>query len=290
MAIQTKDLAYIYSKGSPYEKTALKDITLHIEQGDFYCILGHTGSGKSTLLQHFNGLLKRMKGELRVLDFDLTKKKPDYKSLRFSVGMVFQYPEYQLFDDTVAKDVAFGPKNMKLSDEEIQRRVKKSIELVGLDYDEIAEKSPFEISGGQKRRTAIAGVISMEPKILVLDEPTAGLDPKGKQEIMSLVCSLKSNLSPTVVMVTHDMDIVSEYATKVLVLKDGSVAFDGEPWELFASDEIVKDCSLRKPSGVKLADELRAVGFDIDKKSITIDSVIADAVKNIKPNKENDND
>ena len=184
MAIQTKNLAFTYSQGSPYEKTALKDVTLHIEQGDFYCILGHTGSGKSTLLQHFNGLLKRMKGELRVLDFDLTKKKPDYKSLRFSVGMVFQYPEYQLFDDTVAKDVAFGPKNMKLDGAEIERRVKKSLELVGLDYKEIGEKSPFEISGGQKRRAAIAGVIAMEPKILILDEPTAGLDPKGKQEIM----------------------------------------------------------------------------------------------------------
>ena len=281
MAIQTKNLAFTYSQGSPYEKTALKDVTLHIEQGDFYCILGHTGSGKSTLLQHFNGLLKRMKGELRVLDFDLTKKKPDYKSLRFSVGMVFQYPEYQLFDDTVAKDVAFGPKNMKLDGAEIERRVKKSLELVGLDYKEIGEKSPFEISGGQKRRAAIAGVIAMEPKILILDEPTAGLDPKGKQEIMSLVKSLKENVSPTVVMVTHDMDTVAEYATKVCVLKDGEVAFDGLPWKLFASDEIVRNCSLRLPSGVKLANELRAVGFDIDETSITIEKVVDDVCKNL---------
>lgn len=288
MAIETKNLSYTYSVGSPYQKTALKDVTLHIHEGDFCCILGHTGSGKSTLLQHFNGLIKRTSGELRVLEFDLNRRKPDYKSLRFNVGMVFQYPEYQLFDDTVSKDVSFGPKNMRLDEEEIKKRVREALTLVGLDPDEIGEKSPFEISGGQKRRAAIAGVIAIRPKILVLDEPTAGLDPKGKKEIMSLVKSLKEKLSPTVVMVTHDMDLVAEYATKVIVLKDGEVAFDGTPAELFNNNEIVNNCSLRLPSGVALANELREVGFDIDHNSITIEQVVDNLIKEIKP-KENDN-
>ena len=177
---------------------------------------------------------------------------------------------------------------MKLDEEEIKKRVREALTLVGLDPDEIGEKSPFEISGGQKRRAAIAGVIAIRPKILVLDEPTAGLDPKGKKEIMSLVKSLKEKLSPTVVMVTHDMDLVAEYATKVIVLKDGEVAFDGTPADLFNNNEIVNDCSLRLPSGVALANELREVGFDIDHNSITIEQVVDNLIKEIKP-KENDN-
>lgn len=288
MAIETKNLGYTYSVGSPYQKTALKDVTLHIKEGDFCCILGHTGSGKSTLLQHFNGLIKRTSGELRVLDFDLNRRKPDYKSLRFKVGMVFQYPEYQLFDDTVSKDVSFGPKNMKLDEDEIKKRVREALTLVGLNPDDIGEKSPFEISGGQKRRAAIAGVIAIRPKILVLDEPTAGLDPKGKKEIMNLVARLKEKLSPTVVMVTHDMDLVAEYATKVIVLKEGKIAFDGTPAELFNNGEIVNDCSLRLPSGVALANELRKSGFNIDYNSITIEQVVDNLVKEFKP-KEKDN-
>lgn len=288
MAIKTKNLNFTYSKGAPYEKHALKNVTLHIKQGDFCCILGQTGSGKSTLLQHFNGLIKRQDGELQVLDFDLTKKKFNYKALRFAVGMIFQYPEYQLFDDTVAKDVSYGPKNMKLDSETIDKRVRKSIKLVGLNYDEIAEKSPFEISGGQKRRVAIAGVISMEPKVLVLDEPTAGLDPLGKKEIMELVLSLKKNMTHTVVMVTHDMDLVAKYANRVIVLKNGEVAYDGTPEELFANNELVTNCSLRLPSGVVLANELRAQGFNIDKNAITMEKV-AECVKKEFDNKENDN-
>lgn len=280
MAIKIKNLGYVYSKGSPYEKVALDDISLNIEEGDFYCVLGHTGSGKSTLLQHLNGLIKLTKGELKVLDFDLTVRKPDYKSLRFAVGMVFQYPEYQLFDETVSKDVGFGPRNMKLDDDEIAHRVEESLKLVGLDPDEIGEKSPFEISGGQKRRVAIAGVIAMRPKILVLDEPTSGLDPVGKQEIMNLVMRLKSSLAHTVIMVTHDMDLVAKYADKVCVLKDGSIAYDGTPQDLFNDSQKVKECGLRLPSGVELANELRAVGFDIPMSNITVESVVDSVLTN----------
>lgn len=274
MAIKIRNLDYIYSKGTPYEKKALTDITFDVDDGDFCCIIGHTGSGKSTLLQHFNGLIKLQSGELTVLDYKLNVKKPDYRSLRFAVGMVFQYPEYQLFDDTVTKDVGFGPRNMKLPPEEVQERVKKSLQAVGLNPEEIGEKSPFEISGGQKRRVAIAGVISMQPKILVLDEPTAGLDPKGKQEIMNLVLDLKKTLTHTVVMVTHDMDLVAKYATKVCVLKDGKVAFFGEPSELFNDSDLVSKCSLNLPSGVVLASELRKVGFEISKSAIDLDDVV----------------
>ena len=279
MAIKIRNLDYIYSKGTPYEKKALQNITFDIDDGDFCCIIGHTGSGKSTLLQHFNGLIKLQSGELTVLDFKLNVKRPDYRSLRFAVGMVFQYPEYQLFDDTVTKDVGFGPRNMKLSGEEIEERVKKSLWAVGLNPEEIGDKSPFEISGGQKRRVAIAGVIAMQPKILVLDEPTAGLDPKGKQEIMRLVLDLKKTLTPTVVMVTHDMDLVAKYANKVCVLKDGKVAFFGTPAELFNDKALVSQCSLNLPSGVVLANELRNVGFEIRKTAIDVEEVVECALE-----------
>ncbi len=279
MAIKIYKLNYTYSKGTPYEKQALDNITFNIDDGDFCCIIGHTGSGKSTLLQHFNGLIKLQSGELEVLNFNLNIKKPDYKSLRFAVGMVFQYPEYQLFDDTVKKDVGFGPRNMKLSPEDIAERVNKSLKAVGLDPEEIGEKSPFEISGGQKRRVAIAGVIAMQPQILVLDEPTAGLDPKGKQEIMDLVLELKRNLTHTVVMVTHDMDLVAKYATKVCVLKNGKVAYVGTPDGLFNDKRLVEDCSLKLPFGVSLATELRNVGFEINEKAIDVEQVVDEVSK-----------
>lgn len=279
MAIKIRNLSYIYSKSTPYEKKALDNVSFDIEEGDFCCIIGHTGSGKSTLLQHFNGLIKLQSGELTVLNYNLNAKKPDYKGLRFAVGMVFQYPEYQLFDDTVNKDVGFGPRNMKLSLEEIEKRVRSSLFSVGLNPDEIGDKSPFEISGGQKRRVAIAGVIAMQPKILVLDEPTAGLDPKGKQEIMNLVLDLKRKLTPTIVMVTHDMDLVAKYATKVCVLKNGKVAFYGNPETLFNDSELVSECSLNLPSGVVLASELRKVGFDIDKNVIKLEEVVDEVAR-----------
>lgn len=272
MSIVVKNLSFTYSKGSAFEKKALDDVSITVNDGDFLAIVGHTGSGKSTFLQHLNGLIKLTEGEIKVLDIDLNARRPDYKKLRFTVGMVFQYPEYQLFDETVAKDVGFGPRNMKLDAEEIDKRVKETISLVGLDYAEISEKSPFEISGGQKRRVAIAGVLAMKPKVLVLDEPTAGLDPLGKREIMKLVLKLKENTCPTVIMVTHDMDIVASYASRVAAFNKGKIVFDGKPYELFAKEDL-KEYGLDVPAAVSIANDLRKAGFDVPVEAITPEAI-----------------
>lgn len=269
MAIEVRDLGYIYGKKTPYEMRALNKISLHIEKGEFLAIIGHTGSGKSTFIQHLNGLIKLTEGKLRVLDIDLNVKKPDYKRLRTTVGMVFQYPEYQLFDETVAKDVGFGPRNMGLEKEEIDKRVKEAIELVGLSYEEVAERSPFELSGGQKRRVAIAGVIAMKPEVLVLDEPTAGLDPKGKRDIIALVQKLKQEVCHTVIMVSHDMDLVAETATKVAVLKDGELKAYLPPVQLFANRQGIAEWGLDIPYSAKIADCLRDLGMELSDKCIT---------------------
>ena len=213
MPIKIENLSFTYDPKAKFKKTALKDVSLSIEDGDFLAIVGHTGSGKSTLVTHLNGLTKVQSGKITVDEVDLTGKF-DAKKLRAKVGMVFQYPEYQLFADTVELDVAFGPKNLGLDEDEIKVRVRNAIEAVGLDFDEIREKSPFELSGGQMRRVAIAGVIAMRPEILVLDEPTAGLDPKGKRDIMELVLSLKKT-TKTVIMISHNMDEVAKYCNKI---------------------------------------------------------------------------
>ena len=213
MPIKVDNLNFVYDAKAVFKKEALKDITLSIEDGDFVAIVGSTGSGKSTLVTHFNGLIKLQHGSIFVDDIDLSKKY-DAKALRAKVGMVFQYPEYQLFADTVREDIAFGPKNLGLDDDEIQRRVDKAIKAVGLDKNEISEQSPFELSGGQMRRVAIAGVIAMKPEILILDEPTAGLDPKGKKDVMDLIVSLKKEMK-AVVMISHNMDEVAQYCNKV---------------------------------------------------------------------------
>ncbi len=261
MSIDVRGLSFTYMERSPYEKKALTDVSIKINEGEFYAIIGHTGSGKSTFIQHLNGLIRLKEGSIKVFDIDLNARRPDLKRLRSEVGMVFQYPEYQLFDETVAKDVGFGPRNMKLSPEEVERRVRRSIELVGLDYDEVAERSPFELSGGQKRRVAIAGVIAMEPKVLVLDEPIAGLDPRGKNEIMKLIMKLKQSVSPTIIMVSHDMDNVARYATRVAVFENGSLVYDLPPDELFADTSRLTAIGLDVPVSVKLANELRAKGI-----------------------------
>lgn len=263
MSIKVKNLSFTYMEKTPYEKKALKDVSIEVNEGDFYAVIGHTGSGKSTFIQHLNGLIKLKNGDIQVFDIDLKSKRPDLKRLRSEVGMVFQYPEYQLFDETVAKDVGFGPRNMKLSPEEIDRRVRRAIELVGLNYDEIAERSPFELSGGQKRRVAIAGVIAMEPKVLVLDEPIAGLDPRGKNEIMKLILRLKDTVSPTIIMVSHDMDNVARYATKVAVFDSGRLIYSMPPEELFSKSEELKNIGLDVPVAVKLANNLRAKGIKV---------------------------
>ena len=286
MRIVAEHLSYVYNPKSPFETAALKDVSLTIEEGEFFGIIGHTGSGKSTFIQHLNGLIrlpsslrrykkkKPKKGEipppetvLRVGEFDLTDKKTDFRALRKSVGMVFQYPEYQLFAETVRDDVAFGLKNFsaeKLSDEQIDAAVRAALEVVGLDYGEMKDKSPFDLSGGQKRRVAIAGVIVTRPEVLVLDEPAAGLDPLGKKEVMELLHKLHREWCKTVVVVSHDMDEISENCTKAAVFSEGSVRYVLPPKELFRHADELTALGLDVPLTAKLCTALAKRGVEID--------------------------
>ncbi len=282
MSIVVKDLAFTYSQGTPYEKKAISNINLTINEGDFLGIVGHTGSGKSTFIQHLNGLIKVQEGEIEVFDIKLTnakKPKPDLRKLRSNVGMVFQYPEYQLFEDTVYKDVAFGPKNLGLGDEEIASRVKEAIELVGLDFDSVKDRAPFELSGGQKRRVAIAGIIAMKPKVLILDEPTAGLDPSGKEQILQLITHLKKNCSPTVIVISHDIDEITRFATRLIVFNHGGVAFDMPMNELFKHQNELVEMGLDIPLAVKIANDLKARGVAIENDVVTVSDLIKEVVR-----------
>ena len=265
MSIVIEDLSYTYSPKTPYEKVALKNITLTIDDGEFLGIVGHTGSGKSTLVSHFNGLTKLMSGMLIVDGIDLSLKY-DYKKLRSKVGMVFQYPEYQLFDETVERDVGFGPKNIGLDDAEIKKRVKEAVTTVGLSYDDIKDRSPFELSGGQMRRVALAGVLAMQPDILVLDEPTAGLDPKGKKEILSIIGDVHSN-GKTIIMISHNMEEIAANCDRVAVMDNGELAGVFTPDELFCSDELVKRLSLELPCYAAVASALKEKGYDVSAKN-----------------------
>ena len=274
MPIVVDKISYTYSKGTPFEKQALFDVSIQINEGDFMGIIGHTGSGKSTFVQHLNGLIKLKSGAIRVFDIDLTAKKPDYKKLRSRVGMVYQYPEYQLFDETVKQDIAFGPRNIGMSETEIDRAVRESIELVGLEYDEVAERSPFELSGGQKRRVAIAGVIAMSPEVLILDEPTAGLDPQGKRDILELVTRLKEKCTPTIIMISHDIDEIAEFCTRVAVFKEGRLVYDLPPHKLFYYERELLEMGLDIPSIVKIKNYLKEKGIKIDDRVLTVESFV----------------
>ena len=268
MSIEVKDLSYVYSPGTPYAAAALNGVSITVNEGDFLGIIGKTGSGKSTFIQHLNALIKLQSGSIKVYDVDLTQKKPDLKKLRGTVGMVMQYPEYQLFDETVEKDVGYGPKNLGLSDEEIKCRVKEAIELVGLNYKEVADRSPFELSGGQKRRVAIAGVIAMRPRVLILDEPTAGLDPRGKKDIMSLVKRLKETSSPTIIIISHDMDAVAENCDKVALFSEGKIQAMGSPREVFYDEKTLALAEMDVPSVVKIAREMEKQGVKLSGKPV----------------------
>jgi len=265
MPITIENLTYTYSPKTSFAARALTDISLTIEDGEFFGIIGHTGSGKSTLVQHLNGLIRIQQGRINVDGIELAPKtkKFDYKKLRSTVGMVFQYPEYQLFESTVERDVAFGPKNLGLSKEETADRVREALELVGLNYEEIKDRSPFDISGGQKRRAALAGIIAMRPKILVLDEPTAGLDPRGKAEILSLVNDIKAKSAPTIIMVSHNMDEIAANCSRVALLSDGKLESLTTARELFCRNAgKLRTLGLEAPTPVRAAEELRALGID----------------------------
>lgn len=271
MSIKTKNLTHIYMPKSPFEKVALDNVSVEINDGDFVALIGHTGSGKSTLIQHFNGLLEASSGKIIVDGIDITDKDVKLTDVRKKVGLVFQYPEYQIFEETIAKDIAFGPSNLGLSEEEITKRVKKSMEMVGLDYETYKDRSPFDLSGGQKRRVAIAGVIAMEPTTLILDEPTAGLDPKGRDDILGQIKKLHNDYKMTVIIVSHSMEDVANIAEKVIVMNHGKVALQGTPSEVFKEVDKLESIGLAVPQVTYLIRELRAKGFDISDSIFTIE-------------------
>lgn len=275
MSIVIEHLNYVYMQGGPYETKALNDVSLTINDGEFIGLIGHTGSGKSTLVQHLNGLIMPSSGRVLVDGLDLADKNTDRRAIRRRVGLVFQYPENQLFEETVAKDIAFGPKNLGLDEAEIDRRVRTAMRRVALDYDQIAERSVFELSGGQMRRVAIAGVLAMEPQTLVLDEPCAGLDPRGREEILGLISDLHRESGATIVMVSHSMDDVAALAERVIVMNHGSVVMDGTPREVFAKGEELRAIGLDVPQAVELAQKLREKGFDIPEGIYRMDEVRA---------------
>ena len=263
MSIVIEHLNYIYMAGGPYETKALSDINLTIRDGEFIGLIGHTGSGKSTLVQHLNGLIMPTSGRVLADGMDLADKATDRRAVRQRVGLVFQYPENQLFEETVEKDIAFGPKNLGLDENEIARRVKDAMRRVALDYDKLHDRSVFELSGGQMRRVAIAGVLAMEPQVLVLDEPCAGLDPRGREEILGLIKKLHEEAGTTIVMVSHSMDDVASLAERVIVMNHGEIAMDGVPRDVFSCGEELRGMGLDVPQAVQLAKKLRDRGFDI---------------------------
>jgi len=274
MSIQVKQLTHIYDIGLPTESVAIEDISFNIEDGSLVGIIGHTGSGKSTLLQHLNGLLKPNSGEITVGGVTITKPGVSMVDVRKRTGLVFQYPEYQLFEETVAKDVAFGPKNLGLSDDEIEERVREAIALVGLDYDQVAGKSPLELSGGQKRRVAIAGVIAMRPEVLILDEPTAGLDPKAHRDVLKMVEDVHSKTGNITILVSHNMADIARLADQVLVIDSGRLVADGTPKEVFSMKDKLEAVGLAVPPVTEFTENLRDRGIELSPVILDIDQAV----------------
>ena len=263
MSIEVRHLTHCYSEGSALSTVALSDICMTVEDGEFLGIIGHTGSGKSTLVQHLNGLLKPTSGQVLVDGEDLNGEHVNRRILRQRIGLVFQYPEYQLFEETVAKDIAFGPKNQGLSKEEIDERVRYAMDCVHLDYVKYSERSPFELSGGQMRRVAIAGVLAMKPAVLILDEPTAGLDPRGRDRILTMLEELHARENVTIIMVSHSMDDMARLASRLVVMAEGRILASGTPREIFAQEEMMVSAGLGVPEAARLCRELRAKGIDL---------------------------
>ncbi len=280
--IKVSGLTYIYQQGMPFEKKAVDNISFEIPTGDFVAIIGHTGSGKSTLIQQFNALLKPTAGKIEIDGIDITDPKTNLMSVRKKVGLVFQYPEHQLFEETVYKDIAFGPKNMELTDDEIKERVPEAAQMVGLS-EELLEKSPFELSGGQKRRAAIAGVLSMKPNVLILDEPTAGLDPKGRDDILGRLSNLhKENPDMTILFVSHSMEDVARLAEHILVMEKGHIVMHGTTSEVFARSTELKKTGLDVPQITELTQRLREKGVDLRPDIYTVKFAVEEYARLIK--------
>ena len=268
--LETRQLTHIYSQGTPFEHVALNQVDFSVEAGEYVAVIGRTGSGKSTLIQHLNGLLKPTSGEVLFDGEDIWSSKERTREVRFQVGLVFQYPEYQLFEETVYKDIAFGPRNMKLDDAEVDRRVREAAHFVGLD-DSLLEKSPFELSGGQKRRVAIAGVIAMEPKVLILDEPTAGLDPAGAAQILENIRTYHREKDAAIVLVSHSMDEVAREAQRLVVFHDAVIPFTGTPAEVFTHGAELEEIGLGVPAMTRLFTRLRSLGVDVPASVYTVE-------------------
>lgn len=267
--IKTEHLTHLYSIGTPFEKAAINDVNIEISQGEFVGVIGHTGSGKSTLIQHFNGLLKPTSGKIYLDGKDIWADKSQIRSVRFQVGLVFQYPEYQLFEETVYKDIAYGPHNMGLSDEEIDERVKNAAHFTGLTPD-MLEKSPFDLSGGQKRRVAIAGVVAMDPEILVLDEPAAGLDPSGRNEILSGLVEYRKKRGNSLVIISHSMEDIAVYSDEIIAMSHGKVLVSGTPKEVFSQNALLTSSGLDIPQVTEVLVRLKKAGLPISDDKYTL--------------------
>ena len=276
--IKVEGLSHVYSPGTPFEKVAIDGIDLETEHGELVGIIGHTGSGKSTFIQHLNALLQPSSGRILYNGEDINATKASRRNIKYKIGLVFQYPEYQLFEETVFADIAFGPKNMKLGEEEIRERVYEAASFVGIDRDYF-DKSPLELSGGQKRRVAIAGVIAMRPDVLVLDEPTAGLDPEGCRQILSNICEYRKETGSTVFLVSHSMDTVAEIAERIIVFNSGNISFNAKPEEVFAHAKELEDMGLSVPAPTLIAESLKAKGLPIDGPVYTHEKLLNEILK-----------
>ncbi|MBQ6117634.1 MAG: energy-coupling factor transporter ATPase [Clostridia bacterium] len=266
--LQTNSISFGYSHGTPFEITALDHVSFSVDKGETVAVIGHTGSGKSTLMQMLNGLLKPESGAVLMEDRDIHADKQQTRQIRFRVGLCFQYPEYQLFEETCFKDISFGPKNMGLSEEEIRQRVLQAAKIVGLP-EELLEKSPFDLSGGQKRRCAIAGVMAMQPEVLILDEPTAGLDPRGRDAVFAMIRSYQRQTNAAVVIVTHSMEDAAQFADRIVVMSQGRLVLDGTADEIFSSAEELMNMGLNVPASTRLVNELRSLGYDLPRNVYT---------------------
>ena len=286
MIMKINNLNYIYNPNTPFEKKALDNINLEINEGEFIGLIGHTGSGKSTLVQHLNGLMKPSSGDIIIDGVNITDKDVNLKEIRQKVGLVFQYPEHQLFEETIYKDIAFGPKNLGLSDDEVDKRVKESMDLVGLDFEALKDRSPFELSGGQKRRVAIAGVIAMKPKILVLDEPTAGLDPHGRDEILGEIQKLYDKEGITIILVSHSMEDIAKLVQRILVMHRGKLEMDGKPREIFKKVDELENLGLGVPQITKFMKIFKEKGNHVNDDILTVHEAKEEILKFLRRKKD----
>lgn len=286
MIIKTENLNYIYNPGTPFEKKALDNINLDVNEGEFIGLIGHTGSGKSTLVQHLNGLIKPSSGDIIIDGTNICKRDTNLKAIRQKVGLVFQYPEYQLFEETIYKDIAFGPQNLGLKEEEIHKRVRESMEAVGLDYESLKDRSPFELSGGQKRRVAIAGVIAMKPKVLVLDEPTAGLDPHGRDEILSEIQGLFQKEGMTIILVSHSMEDIAKLVDRIIVMDSGKIVMDGYTRDIFSRSKELEDIGLGIPQITKFMKAYKAKGHDVRDDILTVEEAKLELLRYLRRQKD----